>query len=154
MIKTIEITNKNIDEYIDILETMEDKFNSDLEKFIPKEIYNYLFIQSDTELKQVILEDRGQQWYLIKVDSNIIGFIVLLPSTKYKILTIESLYIDESYRKKGYAIQLLKELHQIIKKDKKFKYIIVRTYTNNVDAIKLYEKMKFKVWFQDMILSI
>lgn len=76
----------------------------------------------------------------IKENNKIIGFIHY--SKIFECIEIQNIIVDESYRNKGYASALINIL--ISKNIKTTQRIILEVNENNIEAIKFYQKHKFK----------
>lgn len=77
----------------------------------------------------------------LKIDGYLIGYLSYF--LIYDRIEIEYVYIDEYYRKKGYATYLFDELFCIAKKNKCIN-ITLEVNVKNKNALNLYEKLGFK----------
>lgn len=76
----------------------------------------------------------------IKNNNELIGFIHY--SKIFECIEIQNIIIEKSYRNKGYASTLINIL--ISKNIKTTQKIILEVNENNIEAIKFYQKQKFK----------
>lgn len=83
--------------------------------------------------------DEFSKKYLCLIDGKEIGFIEI--KKLYEVLDIINLFIEEDYRKKGYAQKLL---NYVIEKNKDVEKIMLEVKEDNVPAINLYKKLGFK----------
>ena len=112
-----------------------------------------LFISSD----KVITEENFEKMiaerriYVAKTNHLIIGYIVFKITEKdtkimryRKVLYIESICIDQNFRRKGTCTKLLKFVKNIAKENE-CTDLYLNVYEDNKSAIKCYEKFGFKV---------
>ena len=92
------------------------RINNYVEKHIPGEICNYKIIISD---------------------SNRIGCLSILKKDDGIIL--DEIYIEEQYRNKGIGTNIIKDMLEINS------IVYLWVYKENIKAISLYKKMKFKI---------
>lgn len=89
-------------------------------------------------------------FYVIKSQDQVVGYstyyIRLIPSLKgfKKISVICSISVDKSFRRKGFGEKLLKESIQEMKLNK-VSSILLYVSVNNTSAVKLYEKLGFRI---------
>jgi len=88
--------------------------------------------------------------FLVEENNIYVGYIFVLTfipgmenAKKYAPGYVSDLHIKKKYRKKGFAIKLIKESEKWLKKKNK-KEIALDVGTFNKSAINLYKKMKFK----------
>ena len=92
------------------------RINNYVEKHIPGEICNYKIIISD---------------------SNRIGCLLILKKDDGIIL--DEIYIEQQYRNKGIGTNIIKDILEINS------IVYLWVYKENIKAISLYKKMKFKI---------
>lgn len=88
--------------------------------------------------------------FIVEENNFYVGYVFVLTFTpgmekskKYSPGYVSDLHIKKKYRKKGFAIKLIKESEKWLKKKKKTE-IALDVGTFNKPAINLYKKMKFK----------
>lgn len=93
----------------------------------------------------------NKEIYVIRQDNNIIGYITFCIKQKdihgmqhRKILHIDSIAVDKDYRGKGSGTQLIKHVIDLGKKQN-CTDLSLSVNEENVDAIKLYEKLGMRV---------
>ena len=111
-----------------------------------------------------IIFDKQYILYKITVNNEIIGFLVALKkyneynqknnniqeTNNVKRLHIMSIGIKDKYRKKGFGCKLINKLKDYIKENYNYNVkISLYVLTNNIGAIKLYEKCGLRRIFED-----
>lgn len=97
--------------------------------------------------------------FLAELDSEVVGYISinLLDKSEYthggNRAVIDDLFVLRKYRKKGIGRALFKKARGHLK-DKKVENISISVSSNNIPAIKAYEKFGFKETVKKMNLSI
>ena len=76
--------------------------------------------------------------YVFTIDNNIVAFLIF--TIMYNKCEIVYIFVEEKYRNRGIAQNLIKE----IIKDFDVENITLEVSENNISAIKLYEKLDFK----------
>ena len=76
--------------------------------------------------------------YVFTIDNNIVAFLIF--TIMYNKCEIVDIFVEEKYRNRGIAQNLIKE----IIKDFDVENITLEVSENNISAIKLYEKLDFK----------
>lgn len=119
---------------------IEKMFLSDLD-----EISNNLTTEFDDFWNASILETELKnpfsKYIIAKIDSQIVGFAGVIDTVDQ--LEITNIVVKKDFRKNGIGNKLLLELINIAKESNK-KEIILEVNSNNLSAIKLYEKNGFK----------
>lgn len=90
----------------------------------------------ETELKNPF-----SKYIIAKINNQIVGFAGVIDTVDQ--LEITNIVVKKDFRKKGIGNKLLLELINIAKKSNKNE-IILEVNSNNLSAIKLYEKNGFK----------
>lgn len=89
-------------------------------------------------IKEISIDEFSKK-YLYLIDNKEIGCIEIKKS--YAVLDIINLFIEESYRQKGYASELI---NYVIKSNKDINEIMLEVKENNISALNLYKKLGFK----------
>lgn len=89
-------------------------------------------------IKEIPIDEFSKK-YLYLIDNKEIGYIEI--KKLYEVLDIINLFIEEKYRRKGYASKLL---NHVIKNNKDIEKIMLEVKEDNVSAINLYKKLRFK----------
>lgn len=71
-----------------------------------------------------------------------------------KVAVLSDLYVDENYRNKGIAQQLINKVLETIKENWIVNDVVLNVFNENQEAIKLYEKSGFKKQFIRYSISI
>ena len=87
------------------------------------------------------LNNKNSKIIAAKLNDEIIGFASL--SIVLDIAEITNIVVKKAFRGKGFSVLLLQELINIAKKNN-CKYINLEVNSNNIVAINLYKKFKFK----------
>lgn len=80
--------------------------------------------------------------YVVLEEPDIVGFLAY--TTLYEKYEIEYLYVEETYRKKGYGEKLLSFLIEEAIKNKA-ENITLEVESQNIAALSLYQKMGFEI---------
>lgn len=93
--------------------------------------------------------------YVAEEDEKIVGFITgeILPKKEWytvQLGTINNLYVLEDYRHKGIGKQLMQTMINSFK-EKGIETFELYAFSNNVDALKFYEKLGFKKYNVQML---
>ena len=93
--------------------------------------------------------------YVAEEDEKIVGFITgeILPKKEWytvQLGTINNLYVLEDYRHKGIGKQLMQTMINGFK-EKGIETFELYAFSNNVDALKFYEKLGFKKYNVQML---
>jgi ribosomal protein S18 acetylase RimI-like enzyme len=100
------------------------------------------------------IEEEDQFIFVVEEGGKVVGFISAEWQRWNNSVYIDSLYIDENYRRKGYGSQLLK---QMIKKSREIrsKKVFIDVEAGNTHAIILYLKHGFEIngYVQDFYRS-
>ena len=101
-------------------------------------------IGSKSPISNVTLSTIKSYPLIIKSEGKVVGFLLLLVISywDYKYASIEELFIDKPYRRKGFAKNLILEAIKISKNDYA-QTITVGTDKINLPAISLYNKLGF-----------
>lgn len=93
-----------------------------------------------------ILKNKKRFLFLIEESGNVVGFLIgnTFISAYNDIGYIDDLFILRNYRRKGFASKLINKFIKILKK-KKIKLIRLGVNPKNKIAIKLYNKIGFKI---------
>ncbi|MHB1686213.1 MAG: GNAT family N-acetyltransferase [Ignavibacteriaceae bacterium] len=83
----------------------------------------------------------GYLYFLIEEENKPVGYIGLIP--KVNELFLSKIYIKSSERGKGYAKKAIQFVEDLAK-EKGLKKITLTVNKNNINAIKVYEKIGFK----------
>lgn len=107
-----------------------------------------------TFIKTVILHGIT---YIVKDDKEAIGYICGVIQkddgiNNTSFAEICNIYVDEGYRNRGIATDLIKIFKDVCKK-RNIKYIKIKALTNNTDAIKLYSNLNFKSHIIELLLK-
>ncbi len=89
-------------------------------------------------IKEVIVNEFNKK-YLYLINKKEIGYIEV--KELYEILDIINLFIEENYRNKGYASELLE---YVIRNHRNVNKIMLEVKEDNIPAINLYKKFGFK----------
>ena len=90
-------------------------------------------------VKNFFRKKRGDYFLVVEKNKKILGFILILKKKSH--LIIDLIATGKKYRKKGVATSLINYTNnKIMKKKNK---IIAGTQINNLDAIKMYQKLGF-----------
>ena len=87
------------------------------------------------------LQDKKQYWVVVEEKGNVVGFGSAYIK-KDKGVT-ESVYVDKKFQKKGYGINIMKNLIGWLK-SKKVKNIESNFLFENIPSLKLHKKLGFK----------
>lgn len=124
MLKVLRLDNNNINCYIDILTQYElSNFND--------EAYN-----KDTLLHSITDYDHID---VLLDDDKLIGYIIY---RTLDIIHLFKIFIDDAYKGNGYAKLLLESM---IDNSKGLKEIYLEVRKNNISAVNIYKKNKFKI---------
>ena len=93
---------------------------------------------------------KNEEIYIAKEDKEIVGYIIFNikekenPIMRYKQLNIDAICVDEKHRGKGIGTKLLEVVKEIAK-SKGCTDLYLTVNQENENAIKVYEKLGFKV---------
>jgi ribosomal protein S18 acetylase RimI-like enzyme len=96
-----------------------------------------------------IHEEDENQFFVAEFDGRLVGYILFLKQSEYPLTTsaswasINELYVDLSYRRKGIGIKLMEQALKYLK-TKGITYVRINVNVGNQAAINLYRKFGFK----------
>ncbi len=93
--------------------------------------------------KQAVFQQirRGLLYFLIREDSEFIGYIAVHP--KGRELFLSKIYVKSSRRGKGYGRKAV-QFAETLAKERGLSKIVLTVNKNNINSIKAYEKIGFK----------
>ncbi len=114
-----------------------------------KEISNEKLKFSDKQIKKEfrdILSNTKRVLLIIEGDKKVAGFIIgTLNKNSYQCIAyLDEIYVDKNFRRKGFSRLLLNEFTKW-SRSKNAKIIRIGVSVNNKKAIRLYEKIGFKI---------
>jgi ribosomal protein S18 acetylase RimI-like enzyme len=71
-----------------------------------------------------------------------------------KVAVLSDLYVEENYRNKGIAQQLINKALETIKENWLVKDVVLKVFNENQEAIKIYEKSGFQKQFINYSIAI
>ncbi len=144
--KLSELAGKNMDYHAKIIRSLKLRTNSEV-----KENYKKYFLE--------VLRNVNKRVYVADSEGELIGYIegVVRRGTKYmrysKEASIRDFFVDKKYRKEGVGRELTDALIKWFK-EKKVERIALSVNSENIPAIKFYEKYGFKEVVKEMSLEI
>ena len=100
-------------------------------------------------IKNFFKKKRGDALFVIEIKKNIVGFVLLI--FKKKNMIIDLIAINKENQSKGLGKLLIDYIEYVYRK--KFKKILVGTQSNNLQSIKFYKKMGFKVAIEYEVIN-
>jgi len=132
----IEVYEDNIDLYKDSIDIFFNKNKSAYASFKPHEL-NW------GSLKNIVLCKSQDVYIFMCNEKEIIGYGMLRGWDEGYDVPSLGILISEPERGKGLSIVLMDKLHEIAK-NKKSQKVRLTVFKNNINAIKLYEKMEYQ----------
>ena len=135
-----------LEEYKDVFYELDEAMNQEMTNHIPANLVNSDSTDNSmrnwlTAILEIIKNPDHNIYLLLDETAQVIGFIELQTQGN-RVVNILNIYIQETYRSKGYGTAILEHVKNIAKSNK-FKTIILSVYNKNVKAFKLYESLGF-----------
>lgn len=141
MIKIIKVATDELatecDRLYEQLTEYESSFDNSINEKVQFNGYHKKYIESK---KHLILVAAIQD----KVVGYLFGYIQELELYKYPIGFLDSLFVIEEYRNHNIGTELMTHFEKWIK-EKDIKYIDLKVLSNNEDAVRLYQKLNYKI---------